>query len=166
MKLPSWIFISGMVLTGIGFGGAAILRQHERDQNRPAQRSDPHSQPPPGYAIQTNGQGQWRWFRVQHGDRDSWAPMDSRQDAVENAWIWYNYDHAEQQTWRLETPAPDPNTGLTLTVPYHEPMPMIDNNAAEYGGGSGTVTHTNEPQPSTELKRAPIIRTGPAKGTP
>lgn len=101
--------VGATVLAAIVIGA-----RHQWPEPAPAQRSDQpiHSAPPPGYAIQTNGQGQWRWFRTQNGDRDSWAPMDSRQDAVESAWIWYNYDHAEKQTWRLETSPPDPNAGL------------------------------------------------------
>lgn len=115
MKNTTFTYIAGgaVALIGLAIVAAFAVGFHHPAQPVPAQRSDLiHSAPPAGYAIQTNGKGQWRWFRTQNGDRDSWAPMDSRQAAVESAWIWYNFDHAEQQTWRLESPPADPNAEL------------------------------------------------------
>lgn len=169
MKSPTFIyFAAGLTaLISLEIIAALVVGFHHAAPPVPAQRSGPHQSPPPGYAIETNGK-EWRWARKESNSTwTQWMPFDTKDEAIRNAWTYYNFSEDQQaHPWRLETPAPDPNTGLTLMVPYHEPMPMIDNNAAEYGDGSGTVTHTNEPQPSTELKRAPIIRTGPAKGTP
>lgn len=46
-----------------------------------------HTDMPPGWKLQTGG-GEWRWVAP---DGSSWIPLDSRQEAIDNAWDTYEY---------------------------------------------------------------------------
>ena len=96
---------------------------HDSAPPVPAQRSV-HSEPPPGYAIETNGI-LWRWTK--QGAAGRWEANFARyswQAAIESAWD--DCDNGPMMPWIIVTPARDPNAGLMQQV---EPMPMIDNNA-------------------------------------
>lgn len=107
-SFPIWIPAGIVLLIGLEIAGALIVGFHHPAPPVPAQRSDPHQSPPPGYAIETNGK-EWRWktnfYEASH--------RETRAEALAAAWSQYLYEQDQKaHPWRLETPPPDPNAGL------------------------------------------------------